>query len=290
MLVLAAGADDELTFGPAPTAEDLLGHTLPGRAERSGSRKRRRLLRGVLTAAAVIAAVALAVPMARRLPLSEWAAGSLSPTAFGSDEFATETQPATVGLRDGSVVRLAPESRLRVHARDDAREVSLTGRGYFAVAHNDAQPFTVRSEAATVTVLGTRFDLTMSGEDLRLIVIEGRVRLAVRGSQVDVHAGQLAQVRDGNLVPPIDVPDPDSLVGWVGDFVVFQETPLDAVAREIERRHGVRVELARPELGERTITALFAGRSFEEIAEVICAIARLRCEVEGDVLRMTPAI
>lgn len=241
-----------------------------------------------MVAAAAVAALAIALPSMRTYWSASSAKGPVS-TAFGSDEFVTEAEPATVGLSDGTVVRLAPESRLRVHARPDGRDVSLSGRGYFSVSSDPAKPFTVHSDAGTVTVLGTRFDVTVTGEDLRLIVIEGSVRLTARGSQTVVREGQLAQVLKGNLVPPINVPDPASLVGWIGNFIAFHETPLRAVALEIEQRFGVRVELSDERLGDRTVTALFAGRSYEEIVEVICVVTHLQCSSVGDVMRMAPA-
>lgn len=282
ILRLAADADDEISFAPAPTAEDILSPRV-ARARGKG-----HSWRTVLASAAAVAAVLVALPLAQRL-LGPTTAATPSLIAFGSDEFVTEAEPATVGLSDGTVVRLAPESRLRVHARPDGRDVSLAGRGYFAVAADPAMPFTVHSDAGTVTVLGTRFDITVTGEDLRLIVIEGSVRLTARGSQLVVRAGQLAQVLKGNLVPPVDVPDPASLVGWVGNFIAFHDTPLRTVALEIEQRFGVRVELSEENLGDRTVTALFAGRSYEEIAEIICVVTHLRCSRVGDVLRMAPA-
>jgi transmembrane sensor len=282
ILRLAADADDALALTPAPSARE----TLSARAHRNGPRPGRRPAWWVvLVPAAVVAGVALVLAVQRDQGVgTDLGAVEL----FGSDEFLTEAEPATVGLRDGTVVRLAPESRLRVHARQAAREVSLDGRGYFAVASDPESPFTVHSPAGTVTVLGTRFDVTVAGEDLRVIVIEGSVRLTARGSQVVVRAGQLAQVLKGNLVPPVDVPDPASMIGWVGNFIAFHNTPLPTVAREIEQRFGLRVELSEGELRERTVTALFAGRSYEEIAEVICVVANLRCTRRGDVLRMTP--
>jgi ferric-dicitrate binding protein FerR (iron transport regulator) len=59
-----------------------------------------------------------------------------SPTEFvtGLEEF------ATVRLRDGSVVQIAPQSRLRVHEAA-GREVSLEGRAYFAVAKREGSSF-----------------------------------------------------------------------------------------------------------------------------------------------------
>jgi transmembrane sensor len=290
VLRLAADADDELNFGPAPTADDILAARGGRSGVTKGRRGRARLWRaGILLAAATVAGLAIGLPLTQRLTDADPASATSSSAAFGSDEFVTELQPATVGLRDGSVVRLAPDTRLRVHTRQDGREVSLVGRGYFAVAHDPVQPFTVHSDAGTITVLGTRFDLTVTGEDLRLIVIEGSVRLTVRGSQVVVRAGQLAQVLRGNIVPPVDVPDPGSLIGWVGNFIAFHHTPLRTVTDEIEQRYDVQIELSDPELGDRTVTALFAGRTYEEIAEVICVVTHLECTRVGGVLRMAPA-
>jgi transmembrane sensor len=290
VLVLAAEADDALSFQPAPTSEELLV------VVRGAGRRMRRLLRGMggslgtlLVAAAAIGALAMAVPLLRALSGLNGGGSLNSSSRVGPDEFTTEAEPATVGLRDGTLVRMAPASRLRVHPREDAREVSLTGRGYFAVARDPSRVFTIRSEGGTVTVLGTRFDLTVEGEDLRLIVIEGTVGLTVRGSMVEVKAGQMAKVVKGNLVPPVEVPDPESLVDWVGNFIVFQETPLRIVAAEVEKRHGVRIEFADSGVGSRTVTAWFAGRAFDEVAEVICMVTHVRCTRVKDVLRMSPA-
>lgn len=288
VLRLAADADDALAFGPAPTAAEMLAGRGAAVHRGGGGDRRRRVPWAWLVPIAAAATLAIALP----LGLLDWTAdptGLISMAPLGSDEFVTEAEPATVGLRDGSVVRLAPASRLRVHTTEHGREVSLTGRGYFAVAADPEQPFTVNSDAGTVTVLGTRFDITVADGDLRVIVIEGSVRLSARGSQVVVGAGQLAQVLGGNLVPPVDVPDPTALVGWVGNFIAFHDTPLRDVVREIEQRYDVRVAFSDSALGDRTVTALFAGRSYEEIAEVICVVAHLRCTRVGDVLNMAPA-
>lgn len=289
ILRLAADADDGIGLGPAPTVDALLAerrtreHSSPLRRGRAVTWW--RLVLPVAVAAGIVVAV---WPGAR-----SWLDGSRTPhprvAVFQPDEFVTESEPATVGMSDGTVVRLAPDSRLRVNVREDEREVTLDGRGFFSVAPDSSLPFTVRSGAGTVTVLGTRFDVTVAGEDLRVIVIEGSVRLTVRGSEVVVGTGQLAQVLRGVLVPPLDVPDPASLIGWVGNFIAFRDTPLRAVASEIEQRFGVRIELSEESLGDRTVTALFAGRSYEEIAEVICLVTNLSCTREGSVLRMGPA-
>src|SRR5439155_10629850 len=54
---------------------------------------------------------------------------------FAADEFVTgPADMATVRLNDGTVVRLAPRSRLRVISGRNSREVTLDGHACFAVA------------------------------------------------------------------------------------------------------------------------------------------------------------
>jgi ferric-dicitrate binding protein FerR (iron transport regulator) len=102
------------------------------------------------------------------------------PRRWGA-EFVTDTaEMATARLDDGSVVRLAPRSRLRVSHAAHVRESWLDGEAYFAVAHDKARPFRVRTRAGTVEVLGTRFDLRVAADDARH---RHRGRVALHGDR-----------------------------------------------------------------------------------------------------------
>src|SRR5439155_23108297 len=152
-----------LEIPPRPAAADLI--------------RRSALLRGGsawLTAAAVIAALlgALVYSQARRR--------SPAASGLGIREIATsKTETATLELLDGTVIRLAPSSRLQMLAGGGGgggegggtREVALEGRGFFAIAH-DGTPFVIRTDAGNVTVLGTRLDLEARGRGLRVVVVE----------------------------------------------------------------------------------------------------------------------
>jgi len=284
LLALVEEADARPELGNRPTAGEILSQ----RAERARvevliARKLRARSRvGWVTAAAVLlVGIAVAATVRRT--------GAAQPAVhpFGLEEFFTEpTEPATVGLRDGSVVRLAPGSRLRVLRPEDGRSVELTGRAYFAIAGDSTKPFTVRSQAGTVTVLGTRFDLEASSENLRLIVVEGRVALSSHGVRTVVDAGRMARVVRGSSVPAVTVTEIAPLVDWVGDFVAFQNTPLGQAATEIERHHGITIVFDQPELANRTITAWFAGRSLEEMMEVIGIITNTKYSKRGREIRL----
>jgi transmembrane sensor len=207
---------------------------------------------------------------------------------FGVDQFVTGTsEMSTVHLRDGSVVRLAPRTRLTVTGPANQREVALDGRAYFAVAKDKGgRPFRIHTSAAEVNVLGTRFDLKAEGDDLQLVVIEGRVALFTPGSDRVVAGGEMTRVAGGNALPVTKVPDAARLVNWVGNFLAFQDTPLREVAAEIERRFGTRIRIPDPALGDRTITAWFADRTVAEVLRIVCAAALAECVTDGDTVRI----
>jgi len=204
------------------------------------------------------------------------------PVEFRVSEFVTGPgETATVGLTDGTVVRLAERSKLKLLGATGGREVALQGRAYFAVAKNKHMPFRIQTSAGDVAVLGTRFDLQAENEDLRLLVVEGEVRLSAGGGKAEVRAGEMGRLIKGTPVPVVRVPDVGSLIDWKGNFLAFQDTPLEEVAREIERQFKVRIAIRDARLAKRTITGWFADWSQAEIMEAVCGVANARCETDS---------
>jgi transmembrane sensor len=193
---------------------------------------------------------------------------------------------ATVKLADGTVVRLAPSSRLRVLG-GRTREVTLEGRAFFAVTRMPGQPFRVHAAGATANVLGTRFELATEGHDVRLTVVEGRVALASAERTVEVAAGEESGVRDGLVTPPAPLTTEPAAPDWVGNFLTFQTTPLRDAAREIERAYGVNVVLRDSALGAATITATFTDRPARDVMDVVCMVLGATCSWADSTVTMT---
>ena len=145
-----------------------------------GPRGRSLLVRRTLAMAAAIAAVVLGVQVVRTPPSA--------PRPIAT-HVAGEAAAATVVLEDGSLVRLAPDGRLDQWAAEGERRFHLTGRAFFAVAHDAARPFVVGAEAAEVRVLGTRFELAQVDGTLRAVVVDGRVAVSNAQGQVEVGRG-----------------------------------------------------------------------------------------------------
>jgi len=208
---------------------------------------------------------------------------------YGVDEFMTGTsERATVRFRDGTVVRLAPETHLRLTGGSSDRELSIEGRAYFAVAHQRNSPFRIRTRAGQMTVLGTRFDVRSEGDHLQLVVVEGQVALAAGDDVTEVRAGESMEVIGGTALPVRRVADIGSLVAWTGDFLAFQNTPLRDAVREIERQYHVRIEVTDAELLQRTLTTWFTDKSLDDVMKVVCIVVNAQCTQGGRGIRMLP--
>lgn len=236
--------------------------------------------------AALLGAAAVVLFMVGR-----WSGTPAGPAGAGliASEFTTDSaEMATARLGDGSVVRLAPQSRLHVSPGAGRREVWLDGEAFFAVARDTARPFAVRTRAGTVEVLGTRFNLKVEGSELQLVVTEGSVALVSGSHRRVVEAGEVALVNDGGE-PQVDRPSSvDSLLTWKRGFLSFQRTPLHQVAQELEQQYGVRVLLPDSSLGSRTVTAWFANQSFEHVLSAICRSVDAHCTQRDSVASIEP--
>lgn len=263
--------------GGMPAAADLieLAEAESRDMSQPPTRGRRRSARGwgsAMAIAATIAFIALG---------SAWYYTRASTPEFrlGAGEFVTgPSETGTVTLSDGTVVRMAPRSRLRVLDATQRRDVSLTGKAYFAVAKMDEYPFRVRTQGGDVVALGTRFEVKAE-EDLRVVVAEGRVafRRGTRGVEVD--AGEMSMLLEDGPSAPVKV-DVAPLLEWVGNFLAFQSTPLRDVAAELEREYGARVIVTDSALASVTITGSYVDRTFEEVITIICGVLGAHCSVQ----------
>ena len=230
-------------------------------------------------AIAAAAAIVAAISLRARTPVDEI-------PGWGATEVVTgATELATVQLGEGSVVRLAPSSRLRVLAGRE-RTVHLDGRAFFAIERMPQHPLRVHTAAGDARVLGTRFELAANANQLELRVVEGTVALSTQRDQVEVAAGEQSAVQNGTVARPTPVATSAPVATWVGTFLAFQATPLGEAAREIERVYHTPVTIVDTALARETITATFTDRPVQEVVNVVCAVLNARCDVRDGRVRI----
>jgi transmembrane sensor len=219
--------------------------------------------------------------------------GLTHPQAF--KEFTTAPgNLATVELRDGSRLILAPATRLRVPSDFGGagpRTVELDGEAYFAVVHDGAHPFVVRTARARVQDVGTAFTVRAyrGDPDERIAVAEGEVRVAsvaLRAHDLAViNAAGATQVRQGVDLAPY--------VGWTQGQLAFDDTPLSEAAATLERAFGIRIQFADSALAAARVTGSFASDRMDEVLTAVTEVVGARYVVNGKtvviVRRVAPA-
>jgi transmembrane sensor len=192
-------------------------------------------------------------------------------------------------LADGTRVMLGAASSLR-YPRDfgsGARDVFLTGEGYFEVAHDASHPFRVHAGHATAEDVGTAFGVTAYAEDstVRVVVAEGSVALGAStsaGHQALLTRGQLGTLARGADTPDVRRVNVYSYLAWTHGRLAFDETPLPEVASQLGHWFGTHVTIADPSLRARTLTASFTTESLDDVLAALGPSLDVRFERSGD--------
>lgn len=183
---------------------------------------------------------------------------------------------ADLVLSDGSHVRLAPGSQLRVAADFGPvrRDVYLEGLAYFDVVHDARRPFTVFARQATASDLGTQFAVRAYPEDsaVQVAVRHGAVLLSGVG---ELHAGDVGQLLSDGRVKR-SRRDSDALLAWLDDRLVYHDAPLGRVLADIHRWYDVDVRVAEPTLAALPFSGVLTEQSSGAVVDRVAATLGLR--------------
>jgi len=181
----------------------------------------------------------------------------------------------TATLPDGSTVKLNADSRLTYTDGFGAehRETRIEGEAFFDVVAGET-PFLVRTEAATVEVKGTRFNVFARQGRTEVTVAEGVVAVAAAraGDGVTLRAGQYTVCLAGG---DPSAPAASSYGGkpdWLANRIHPNGAPLTRVLAEIERRFDIRIRLDRDALGETPIDGMLTGDKPEDMLRSVCSL------------------
>lgn len=167
---------------------------------------------------------------------------------------------SVIRLADGSTVWLNAGSQLvypSVFLRE-RREVVLIGEAYFEVAENPSRPFVVKTAGVSVTVLGTKFDVSAYPEDryVETVLESGSVRLEVTGGsllsrnrKVLLKPNQKGTFSREEGVMSLTEVDVSQYISWKDGMLKMEREDLIRVLKKVERYYNVRIELRDPLVG-----------------------------------------
>jgi transmembrane sensor len=186
---------------------------------------------------------------------------------------ADATAPNRVGLTDGSVVDLNANSQLQVRFSAGKRQVNLAaGEAHFKVAHNPARPFIVTANGVSVRAVGTAFDVRIVGDNVEVLVTEGKVEVdrqaaSVLFSRTEAVIPQLSAGERTLVTPNLDstplvenvVPAKvHALLSWQDRMTSFVDVPLREMVVEMNRCNATQLVIADPSLAGRRIGGVIA--------------------------------
>lgn len=214
------------------------------------------------------------------------------------EQINTGTALLKIKLEDGSIVVLQPKSSLSYphHFKQNQREVSLQGEGYFLISKNPKRPFFVYNKNTITRVVGTSFIIRTNKqtEQTEVIVKTGKVmvfpnvkkKLFSTDSKVILTPNQrTAYSPDKEQFETSLVPDPVPLVSHdqhpVKNTCSFEDTPIPEVLKGLQQTYGIEIIIEDQKLNADTFTGDISGQNLYKKLDLICHAVKARYEISG---------
>lgn len=186
----------------------------------------------------------------------------------------------TLILADGSTVILNALATISVRMTKEAREVTLVrGQAYFHDTDEPSRPFIVLTGTSEVRAIGTEFAIDKEPHRTVVTVLNGEVAVANSFARIDslarrdllqdlsgpsnrvkavfVSAGEQITVQARNIPAPKPV-DVVAATAWMQQRLIFDDTPLAAVAQQFNMYSKRRLVIADPPLRSLGISGIYS--------------------------------
>jgi ferric-dicitrate binding protein FerR (iron transport regulator) len=223
-------------------------------------------------------------------------------------------------LSDGSTVWLNAGSKLSYPDvfTGDKRVVTLEGEAFFDIARHVDMPFYVHAGRVTVKVLGTRFDVKayqgdagvsttlisgkvqvmLDDEPDKKIILTPNEKLTVMNAAAGL--GDTDVAKDGEaggggnelhyLVQGVPKAGDDSLpeTAWVENRLVISNETFEEVARMLERRYDVQIEISDMRLNQEHVSGVFEKETIQQVLDILKMTTKFTYSIEGKKVRLKP--
>ena len=179
-------------------------------------------------------------------------------------------------LPDGSVVHLNAGSELKVpvYFGTESREVWLRGEGFFEVVHRENLIFTVHTDKADISVLGTEFDVRAYTDEKEVVttLVQGAVGVISGRTYDRLKPGEQARIAGKGDIRVAEV-DIYPFIAWKNGRMVFENERLEKIMAELQRWYDFELFYADPDVKEMHFTIDIL--KYEEISKVLNLMERV---------------
>ena len=266
------------------------------REPHASSRVRPRSFGWLLVGAPLLAIVALAAVIYWPLINVAIKGGWRTSVRTGIGETRTLTLP------DGTTVWEAGKTSLVATLLPHSRSVVLSGGdAYFQVAREPGRPFTVRAGSATVTDVGTAFDVKVL-DGVVVSVAEGMVRVSTGAPSgqsraarqglgsvvmtnldtVELKAGQRLALQAFTRVPIVTTVNPAEVGGWRQGRIQYMDEPLAGVVADLSRYSTRRIVVGDAKVADLRVTGVVFLDNINGWLASLESTFRVNVATEGD--------
>lgn len=231
-----------------------------------------------------VAAVAAVVLLLFGTALATWHLATQRP-----EQYYALTAPmgstSRLTLPDGSVVWLNAGSTLRYSTNFSVknRNVQLNGEGYFEVAKQDGNDFTVRTSGYDVTVKGTKFDVSAYDDDpvVSTSLMQGKVIISQGETTMVMKPGETVRLdkATGSLTKTITSDTPNA---WTMNSTDFNEIRLGDFAKILSRKYGVEIHITSQKVRDIRLAMTLQNReTIEDVLKSLKIVTNTRIVRDG---------
>ncbi len=213
---------------------------------------------------------------------------------------------SNIRLQDGTRVMMNSDTRISYGSDfgGSAREVKLSGEAFFDVTHNASKPFVIHTGNINIKVLGTAFNVKSYPQDslVETSLIRGKIEITFNdrpNEKIILKPGEKLLVKttydlttDQNSYkaePHIQLNTinllEDSLVAetaWIKNKIIFDNDNLEHIAKMLERKFDVVVEIADESIKNDTYTGIYQDEDLSTILQHMSQSKPFKFKIKGN--------
>jgi ferric-dicitrate binding protein FerR (iron transport regulator) len=151
-----------------------------------------------------------------------------------------------------------------------------------------SNPFTVNAGDATISVLGTSFNVIAKNDEspVEVFVSTGKVMLESSGGTQNliVDPGYVATISSDFSDKKINT-NPN-YISWKTGRLVYEGQKLDVVFNDLKNIYNVDIIATDPDILNQPITTVFDNEPIETKIRIICVTFNLSYQKDGDIYRL----
>lgn len=206
--------------------------------------------------------------------------------SFSKEYVASSKIKNNIVLPDSSNISLDVNTSAKVEYFEDEREINLSyGKALFDVAKNKNRPFLIKTNSASIQVLGTRFEVINKNNSFVVNVSEGTVKvfdpkrnnktLALVTKGQSLVLDKFLEVKELKNIK-------NEIAMWSSGKFYFDQTSLEDVIKEFSKYIEIDVNISNKELLKLPISGNFDAFHFQEFLNVLPLVHAIKVQKEAN--------